>query len=260
MSAVSDLVDGNIPPRVRRFVTMVGRGINEFNMIGDGDSILLGISGGKDSLALALALALRRRWVPISYHLEAVQIEWAEYPIEEPDRQRLSDYFDALQIPFRFIRAHMFPESFHGRFDCYLCSRNRKRILFDELTRLGIHKIALGHHLDDIIETTLINLFYHGKFGTMMPVQEFFGGKASIIRPMCRVTETTVENLVEFLELPVVGIACPHRETNIRRQMKQIVNQVAKSNKMVRENIYRSPWNISHDYLPSRPASDLQVR
>jgi tRNA 2-thiocytidine biosynthesis protein TtcA len=243
-----------------RFVKLVGRGINDFDMIRADDSVLLGISGGKDSLALALALALRRRWIPISYSLEAVQIEWAEYPLPEEAKERLFDYFDALGIPFRFIRAHMFSSSFHGKFNCYLCSRNRKRILFDEIGRLGAHKVALGHHLDDIIETTLMNLTYHGQFGTMMPVQEFFGGTAHIIRPMCRVPENTVQNIATFLDLPTVGIDCPFRETNIRADMKQIVRMLAHKNREVRENIYKAPWNIIDEYLPSRLNSDLHVR
>lgn len=251
MTTVRELVSGQIPPRVMRFVKLVGRGINEFDMIQQGDTVLLGVSGGKDSLALALALALRKRWLPISYDLRAVQIEWAEYPIPDGTKERVTEYFDLLEIPFRFVSAHMFSQSFNGRFNCYLCSRNRKRILFEEIARLGTSKIALGHHMDDIIETTLINLFYHGQFATMMPVQKFFGGAASIIRPMCRVPEAMVTNLSTFLQLPVISIDCPYRDTNIRAEMKQIVRKLAHANKRVRENIYRSPWNIVHEYLPS---------
>ncbi|WP_455382948.1 tRNA lysidine(34) synthetase [Salinispira pacifica] len=250
MEVIRDLMQGRIPPRVTRFVKGVGRGINEFGMIGEGDSVLLGISGGKDSLALALALALRRRWLPVSYDLTAIQIEWEEYPLSAAAKQQLSAYFDALEVPFRFVRAHMFPGSFRGRFSCYLCSRNRKRILFDEINDLGITKVALGHHLDDIIETTLMNLFYHGQFGTMMPVQEFFGGRVTLIRPMCTVTEARVRNIASFLDLPTVSIDCPYRDTTIRQDMKQIIRSLAHKNRQVRENIYRAPWNIMSDYLP----------
>ncbi len=250
MTQIQELMQGEIPPRIRRFVKTVGRGINEFQMIGEGDSVLLGISGGKDSLAMALALSLRRRWLPIKYNLHAVQIEWAEYPLTRESKEQLGAYFDTLEIPFQFLEAHMFPESFRGKFSCYLCSRNRKRIFFDHINRLGTNKIALGHHLDDIIETTLMNLFYHGSFGTMMPVQDFFGGKTQIIRPMCRVTDATVRNISAFLDLPVVSINCPHKDTTIRTDMKLIIQSLAHKNKHVRENIYRAPWNILTDYLP----------
>jgi len=252
MTSISDLMRGDIPPRVRRFVKTVGRGINEFGMIGSGDSVLLGISGGKDSLSMALALALRRRWLPVSYSLNAVQIEWAEFPLSRESKEKLAEFFDAIEVPFRFLPAHMFPESFRGKFNCYLCSRNRKRILFDEIKSLGITKVALGHHLDDIIETTLMNLFYHGQFGTMMPVQDFFRGSVQLIRPMCRVTEAAVRNLAAFLELPVVSINCPHKDTTIRQDMKRIISSLAHKNRQVRENIYRAPWNISTEYLPGQ--------
>ncbi|HUX13830.1 MAG TPA: ATP-binding protein [Spirochaetia bacterium] len=250
MIAIQELMRGDIPPRVRRFVKTVGRGINEFRMINEGDSVLLGVSGGKDSLSMALALSLRRRWLPIKYELHAVQIEWAEFPLSRASKDQLSNYFEALEIPFQFLQAHMFPESFRGKFNCYLCSRNRKRILFDHINRVGINKIALGHHLDDIIETTLMNLFYHGSFGTMMPVQNFFDGETQIIRPMCRVTEAGVRNISAFLGLPVVSINCPHKDTNLRSDMKMIIQSLTHKNKQVRENIYRAPWNIITDYLP----------
>lgn len=252
MTQIRDLMRGDIPPRVRRFVKTVGRGINEFGMIGADDSVLLGISGGKDSLSMALALALRRRWLPVSYTLRAVQIEWAEYPVAPEAKAMLREFFDAIEVPFRFLQAHMFAESFRGKFNCYLCSRNRKRILFDEINALGITKVALGHHLDDIIETTLMNLLYHGQFGTMMPVQEFFRGRVKLIRPMCRVTEAAVRNLSAFLELPVVSMDCPHKDRTIRQDMKQIIRSVAHKNRQVRENIYRAPWNIVTEYLPGQ--------
>ncbi len=154
---LKELLSGPIPPWLMRFAKQTGRGINRFRMIGDGDRILLGISGGKDSLALALALALRRRWIPITCRLEAVQIEWRQYPLSDENRQALTAFFEALDIPFDIVTADISPDSFRGRFDCYLCSRNRKRILFEELERRGIGILAYGHHLDDIVETTLIN-------------------------------------------------------------------------------------------------------
>lgn len=141
-------------------------------MIGADDRVLLGISGGKDSLALALALALRRNWIPIDYELQALMINWIEHPAKQEELEKLRSFFYA-RYSFSYKNAHMFPDSFKGDFNCYLCSRNRRRILFEYSEDLGVTKIALGHHLDDFVETSLINLCFRGDFSSMKPVQDF---------------------------------------------------------------------------------------
>ena len=224
---MKELAGGSLPPRVMRFVKQTGRGINRFEMINDGDNIILGISGGKDSLALALALSLRRKWLPIDYNLKAIHIDWKEYPLPDAAAEKLKHFFSQLEIPYHIVQASMFPESFKGNFNCYLCSRNRKRILFDLASEWGYKKIALGHHLDDLVDTTLINLCFRGSFTTMLPVQEFFKGKLEIIRPMCEVPESMVRNITSFLELPVQNVPCPYRDTNLRAKIKPLVSQLS---------------------------------
>ena len=125
-------------------------------------------------------------------------------------------FLDGLGIPLKVIPAHIHPQGYRKAFSCYICSRNRKRILFDEAGRQGARKVALGHHLDDVVETTLLNLFFRGEFSTMMPVQEFFGGKLSIIRPLCEVEERDVERLARHYPLPVIAASCPRKDVNQR--------------------------------------------
>lgn len=248
--AVAQVFAGEPPRLVRRFVKMVGRGINEFSMIGDGDSVIIGSSGGKDSLALALGLSLRRRRIPIDYALEAIHIDWEEYPLSDQSREGLTDFYDTIGVPLRFMRAQMIPPSFEGRFSCYLCSRNRKRILFDELAAVGGNIVALGHHLDDIVETTLMNMTLRGSFQTMMPVQRFFGGKLHVVRPLCLVAEHQIDSLVRRLALPVVHVECPYHHTNIRSRFKPIVRDLERINPDVRRAILRSTQNVVPEYLP----------
>ena len=236
--------------RLNVFVKHVGRGISRFSMIDDNDSILIGVSGGKDSLALSLALKLRQKWVPIQYNLCAVQIEWREFPFTEEEKRSIALFFQDLDIPFYTVKAHVYPSSFKHEFNCYLCSRNRKRILFNEAVKLGIKKIALGHHLDDIIETTLLNIFFRGEVSTMMPVQSFFKGKIEIIRPMCEVHEKEIKRAAEIVNLPIVPIRCPKKGVSQRNDIKEIIKQASRLNKNVKENIYHAPWHINREYLP----------
>ncbi len=220
-------------------------------MIAEGDRVLVSVSGGKDSLALALALRMRQRFVPIDYELVPVMIDWREYPHDERDLESIVAFFDAIGTPLRIVEADMQPESFGGRFDCYRCGRNRRRILFDIVREWpGRPLIATGHHLDDVVQTTLMNMVMRGSFSTMKPVQEFFGDTVRVIRPLCEVRERMIEDVAAAAELPVSNIGCPFREKNIRARLKPVIRDLEHLNPGVRENIYRSLTNIDSEYLP----------
>jgi len=234
------LIDGRMPPWIRRFVKQVGRTINTYHMIEEGDRVLLGISGGKDSLALALALSLRRKWLPIDYELEALHINWKEHPISEDKMADLQEYFHLLNIPFTSVQASMFPDSFKEEFSCYHCSRNRRRILFEHAAERGIWKVAMGHHLDDLVETTFINLCFRADFSTMLPVQDFFNGKLYIIRPLIQIKENAVIRLNEQYTIPTAKPVCPYDQTNIRSKLKPVIRQLAHIDRLTREHIYNA--------------------
>jgi tRNA 2-thiocytidine biosynthesis protein TtcA len=232
------------------FCKKVGRGINRFGMIGENEKILIGISGGKDSLALCYALSERRKWLPIKYDLVGLFIDWKEYALDLEKWEAMEAYCRSLGIPLVRKSATMMPPSFKGRFDCYLCSRNKKRIFFDAANELGITKIALGHHMDDIAETILMNMAFRGEFAAMMPVQNFFGGRIQMIRPMCEVRESAVAQAARILSVPSFAIECPRKDKNRRIVMKEIIRTLSGINHSSRENIYNSMFRINREYLP----------
>lgn len=234
------IIEGDIPPWVMRFIKQTGKGINDFSMIRGGDRVLIAASGGKDSLAMSLALSIRRRWLPVDYELEALMINWIEHPIPEEYRERLERFFDDLDIRFTMVDEHQFPDSFKGEFNCYLCSRNRRRILFEHAERESIRLIAMGHHLDDLVETTLMNLCFRANFSTMQPVQEFFKGKMHIIRPMIEVHESVTRRLAETYDLPCIKPVCPYDQTNVRASLKPIVKELCHIDKLAREHIFNA--------------------
>ena len=232
------LIDGDIPPWVMRFIKGVGKAINKYGMIKAGDTVLIAASGGKDSLALALALSLRRKWLPVSYNLEAVMIDWIEHPIDPVYREKLKTYFKDLDIDLTIVDEKQYPESFKGEFNCYLfqwASENNEKL------------VAMGHHLDDLVETTMMNLCFRAKFSTMLPVQEFFDGKMHIIRPMIEIKENVTERLKEVYDIPVVKPVCPYDQTNIRAKLKPIIKELCHIDKLTREHIYSAhtfPYNL----------------
>jgi len=234
------MVGGAIPPPVMRFIKQTGKAINTYSMIREGETILLSASGGKDSLALALALSLRKRWLPIDYTLKAVLINWIEHPIPVEYRALLTEYFTTLGYDFTILDEHQYPDSFKGEFNCYLCSRNRRRILFEYCEREGIEVIAMGHHLDDLVGTSLMNLCFRANFSTMQPVQPFFGGKLTIVRPMIEVRESTIRTIARRAELPVIKPVCPFDQTNVRSRLKPIISELSHIDKLTREHIYHA--------------------
>ena len=236
----TELINGDIPPWVMRFIKGAGKAINRYNMIKEGDEVLLAVSGGKDSLALALALSLRLKWLPVSYKLKALMINWIEHPIDDEHKEALKEYFKALNIDFEIVDENQFPTSFKGDFNCYLCSRNRRRILFEYAAKNDVKLIAMGHHLDDLVETTMMNLCFRANFATMLPVQEFFDGKLHIIRPLIEIHESVTRRLFEQYDLPVIKPVCPYDQTNIRAKLKPIIKELSHIDKLTREHIYNA--------------------
>lgn len=238
-----DLINGDIPPWMMRFIKGVGKTINTYSMINNGEKIIIGASGGKDSLALTLALALRKKWIKDDYAIEGVMIDWKEHPIEEKGREKIEEFFDALNVPLTVLYESQFPTSFKDDFNCYLCSRNRRRILFSWAEEHNERTIALGHHLDDLVETTLMNMCFRAKFSTMNPVQEFFDGKIRIIRPLIETKENVTKRIRDVYDIPVIKPVCPYDQTNVRARLKPIVKELCHIDKLTREHIY-----ASHDF------------
>ena len=245
------LIDGDMPPWVMRFIKGVGKAINRYRMIQKDDEVIIAASGGKDSLALALALSLRRKWLPVTYKLRAVMIDWIEHPIPPENKEKLKEYFSALDIDLVIFEEHQFPTSFNGDFNCYLCARNRRRILFQYAGKENARLIAMGHHLDDLAETTLMNLCFRASFSTMLPVQEFFDGKMHIIRPLIETRENVTRRLAECYDIPVIKPVCPYDQTNVRARLKPIISELSHIDKLAREHIYNA-HDFSSSVLPEK--------
>lgn len=233
----------------------IGKAIWDYRLIKDGDRILLAVSGGKDSLSLLTILLDRMRFVPIRYEVIACVVDMG---FEWVNLHLLIDYFEKNSI--RYVIAKP-PDSWRKdgeEFSCFWCSWSRRKALFKTARELGCTKLALGHHLDDITETLLLNLLFNGEISTMRPYQEMFKGKLAIIRPLAYVEERELADVARSLELPVVKSACPHAETSKRRLVKGIISEVSKHNRNVKKNIFRSLQRIRQEYLLHTPEEGEQ--
>ncbi|MCM8790509.1 MAG: hypothetical protein NC938_02300 [Candidatus Omnitrophica bacterium] len=226
--------------------TRIGRAIADYKLIEDKDRILVAVSGGKDSLTMLHLLNERRKWAPVSYELVAMHVE-TDYKCGAANRNRLKKFFEKRGVEYHFEKlAIRRPGEDPG---CFWCSWNRRKSLFLAADRFGCNKVALGHNKDDIVETLLLNIFYHGEFSAMNPRQELFGGKIVIIRPLCYVEEKHLARYAKECRFPVDARNCLAAEASRRRLMKEFVKKVEKDCAYVKTNIFRCIARVKKDYI-----------
>ncbi|MEE9402375.1 MAG: ATP-binding protein [Desulfobacteria bacterium] len=227
----------------------VGRAIHQYGMISDGDRIAVALSGGKDSLTLMWALQERLSRIPINYSLLAIYIDLG---FEGDPAHLIEDY--CKKMGYRFQVEH----TDYGRLahseenrenPCFLCSRLRRKRLFELTHELGCRKLAFGHHMDDIIETLFLNMCYSGEISTMVPYQPFFNGKLTVIRPLAFLDESTINLFAENHAFPEVENPCPTARISKRHEIKKMLNNLYQTNKKIRGNIFRAMSRVKPDYL-----------
>jgi tRNA 2-thiocytidine biosynthesis protein TtcA len=232
--------------------SLMGKAIHGYGLIQEGDRILVGVSGGKDSLSLLHLLHERSRRVPIHYELFPVYIDLG---FDSGRAEILKSFFGAKGLPYHIeftdigIRANS-PENREN--PCFLCSWERRKRLFHLAHRFKCNKIALGHHKDDIIETLLLNIFYSAEISTMVPIQSLFKGKITLIRPLALLEEKKIERFAREMGLPFGASGCPSSGKTKRKVMKDLIEALSKRNRRVKGNIFRALSNIKLDYTLSK--------
>ena len=224
----------------------VGKAIMDYEMLQNGDKIAVAVSGGKDSLTLLHILASRRKFVPVKYSLLAVHVDMG-YPCQHP--KILAEYFRKLGIDYHIEKIDILKGKSRKDISCFWCSWNRRKALFETAHRLNCTKLALGHHKDDIVETTLLNMFFQGEISTMCPKQELFKGKIVIIRPLAYTEEELIRRFAKNLDFPHHRCSCPNSVTSKRTKMEHIIKELEKICPEVRTNIFRSVKRIKKEYL-----------
>ncbi|MGO9572010.1 MAG: ATP-binding protein [Desulfomonilaceae bacterium] len=231
---------------------LVGRAIGDFKLIDDGDRVLVALSGGKDSWSLLYALKDLQRRAPIKYEVAAVTIH--------PGNK----VFDCTRLSERLARdgvAHwIIPGDIvgvvnenltEGTNPCSFCSRLRRGMLYTFAAREGWNKIALGHHLDDAVETLLLNLFFNGSIKGMSPHLLADDGKNTVIRPLLYVKEELTRQCAQSLGVPIVGCSCAYQGmSGSRRQwVKELLNHIEEEVPHVRSNLLASMGRVRHRHL-----------
>lgn len=226
------------------------KAVLDYNMIGEGDKILIGVSGGADSLALLDLLDSPMIFVP-DFSLVAVNIDMGFDPSCKTFN-RLENYFRKKNYHYVMEKTDigtLAHSEINKKNPCFLCSRLRRKRIFEIAAAEGCNKIAFAHHRDDIIETLLINMFYGREISTMMPNQSIFGGKLHIIRPLAYLREELIKKYSKERGFPVLKNNCPSSRTSKRIYVKKLLNKLEKDHEDVRDNIYKAMSHVKPDYL-----------
>lgn len=224
---------------MKKLLSLTRAAVDKYNMIEAGDKIAVGVSGGKDSLALLYALAKLRDFYPKPFSLVAITLDYQFNGIAE-DYTAIEALCKELQVEYIVRRTNLWEVIFETRKEknpCSLCAKMRRGLLHDTAVANGCNKVALGHHLDDAAETFLMNLLNGGKIGCFSPVSYLSNKKLYLIRPLIFAYEKDVAAAARRANLPVVKSRCPMDKVSNRQNMKELLKSLEKEYPAVRKKI-----------------------
>lgn len=236
---------------IQRIERRFNKGIIQYQLIEEGDKILIGLSGGKDSLALVELLGRRKRIYKPRFSVIAAHIVMSNIPYQS-DINYLKSHCQQYDVPFVEYKTSFDPSTDMRKSPCFLCSWNRRKALFTVAKEQKCNKIALGHHMDDILETLLMNMAYQGAFGTMPPRLVMNKFDMTIIRPMCLVHESDLQELSILHHYQKQVKNCPYESLSSRNSMKGFLHQLEEINPETRSSLWSSMTNVQTELLPPK--------
>lgn len=237
----------------------ITKGIMKYKMIEDGDKVLMAVSGGKDSMLLAYHLAKKSQGFPIDFTFKVIHIQ-SEFgnPAERENMERL---LQSWGVDYEILPVGVIKRLKPGRkMNCYWCSTQRRTELLKYAVEHGFTKIALGHHMDDIIESLMMNMVLKGKIATMLPVMDYDHYEQAIIRPLCYVKEHEIIKMADHMGITKCTCQCGFADNSKRRDMREVIQIMADTHgDGIRDNLYKSMSNIIERYLPPKDREEDEV-
>ena len=223
---------------LNEFTGTVRRAVDDYNMIEDGDKVAVGVSGGKDSMLLLVALNHLKSFYPKRFDLEAITIELG---FEGMDFTPVRDMCEELKIPYTCLKTDIKEIVFDIRTEdnpCSLCAKMRRGAIHDAIGQRGIKKLALGHHFDDAVETYMMSLLFEGRISCFRPVTYLDRSGVTQIRPLIYAGEQKIANVAAALELPIVENPCPQDKGSKRYEIKKMLSALCRDYPDMKSKIF----------------------
>ena len=227
----------------------IGKALGEYRMLNEGDAILVAVSGGKDSLVLLHYLVEKQKRLPMRYSVKAIHLNtdvsphehWQEY---SETITQMGVELDSIDVP---VLARLAPGK---TMNCYWCSTQKRMELLKYAASRGYSKIALGHHMDDILETFLMNMMYRSELSTMLPVFTYDEYPCTVIRPLSLVKESEILEVIRELRYDGITCSCICGEQSKRKEVRRSLDFLCREGDFIRDAIFRSMGNVKPRYLP----------
>lgn len=233
----------------RKIKKRFAKGTMDYSLIEEGDKILVGLSGGKDSLALLHLLAERSRIHVPKISVIAAHVEMSNIPYKS-DKAFLQKFCDERGVELFTAETGFDASTDTRKSPCFLCSWNRRKALFTIAQEQGCNKIALGHNMDDFLETMLMNITFQGAFSAMAPKMQMRKFPITVIRPLCLVNESDIQEYAIAQNYPAQIKNCPYENASNRKKMKELLQQLEELNPEARYNMWGAMSNIQSELLP----------
>lgn len=227
----------------------VAKAIGNYQMIDKNDRVLVAVSGGKDSLVLLESLSLLRNYDFLQFQLEALHINVKDvsYQVDKDALQKLADGL-SVELHFKDIQADI--KNRGKKTPCFVCSWHRRKALFSFAVEHGFQKLAFGHHMDDALETLLINMTYHANISSLPGKLEMFNGAIQSIRPLILLSNKDTREFARIRNYPQLKAECPFEDTTNRKTARDFIKKLEKIHPNAKKNLFNSLSSIDEDYLP----------
>lgn len=233
----------------KKLCRKAGKTILENALISSGDRLLVGLSGGKDSLVLLELLEDRRKAVPFVFEIFAAHIKITDSGYSA-DEQYLNNFCQSLNIPLIFESAIAGISDNNDKSPCFLCSWHRRKKLFDLTKKLNCNKLSFGHHRDDALETFMMNLLYHGSVSSLPYDLKMFNGRIHLIRPLLDIWENEIEEYSRLRNFKAIDKACEFENKTKRKFVRSLIDEINSHYPKSKINMFKALGNLYPEYLP----------